>query len=310
MNDRGLAVSAPVSQTSFRDVLLTNAFVRNWKELLQRIYGYEYVGAFARVPRIGARAMLSYLPLLSYTDLRLHDVPPLVAAAGKRPYQIRVLDPACDTFADGDTVTMRIDLRKPAVGDVHGAIAKRTRRYLRDLDGADFSLQIGTDARLAHDFSEVFREVMHRLGTPPFPERLFRLLPELCDARFYVVYRKAEAVAAAVVIHDDELAWVPWSGTRQAFLEERPGLIMYWAAIREAYEAGRAAFDFGRSPYGSGTYEFKLRWAASPVKVTTVSSEPDAVYEKYALASRVWKRLPQSVTDRVGPVLCRYLADL
>jgi hypothetical protein len=34
------------------------------------------------------------------------------------------------------------------------------------------------------------------------------------------------------------------------------------------------------------------------------------VYAKYEGAARVWKRLPQPVADRVGPVLCRYLADL
>ncbi len=294
----------------FREVMLTGGFIESWKALLARVYGYGFDGPFARVPQIAARSVLSYLPLLNYTDLPRERVAELVERAGGRPYQIRILEPRDEDFHAGDTVTMRIDLRKPSLDGVHAGIAKRTRRYLRDLESADFTLRTGRDARLAHDFSEVFREVMHRLGTPPFSERLFRVLPELLDARYYVMYRANDAVAAAVVIHDEHLAWVPWSGTRHAYLDERPGLAMYWAAIRDAYEAGRTAFDYGRSPYGAGTYEFKLRWGAVPVKIATVTSRADDVYKKYELAARVWKRLPQAVTDRVGPVLCRYLADL
>ncbi len=303
-------VSIAATEPGFRDVMLTGAFIERWKELLRRVYGYSFTGPFARVPQIAAPSVLSYLPLLSYTDALPEQVPELVERAGRRPYQVRILDPRYDDFRAGDTVTMRIDLRKPALEGVHAGIAKRTRRYLRDLESADFTLRTGRDARLAHDFSEVFREVMHRLGTPPFSERLFRTLPEVLDARYYVMYRANEAVAAAVVLHDERLAWVPWSGTRHAFLDERPGLPMYWAAIRDSYEAGRTAFDYGRSPYGAGTYEFKLRWGAVPVKVSTVTSAPEDVYAKYELAGRVWKRLPRFVSDRVGPVLCRYLADL
>jgi hypothetical protein len=299
-----------VADRPFREVMLSGDFIERWKALLVGVYGYGFDGPFARVPQIAGRSVLSYLPLLNYSDLLPGRVPELVARAGGRPYQIRLLDPAYEAFEPGDTVTMRIDLRKPTFDEVHAGIAKRTRRYLRDLESADFTLRTGRDAGLAHDFSEVFRDVMHRLGTPPFSEKLFQRLPELLDARYYVMYRAGAAVAAAVVLHDEHLAWVPWSGTRHAFLDERPGLPMYWAAIRDAYEAGRTAFDYGRSPYGAGTYEFKLRWGAAPVKVTTVTSQAQDVYTKYELAARVWKRLPRGVTDRVGPVLCRYLADL
>ncbi len=310
MSSGGRVLATGAGGPGFREVMPTGAFIERWKELLRRVYGYAFDGPFARVPRIAAGSVLSYLPLLNYTDLTAEQVPQLVARAGRRPYQLRVLDPGYAGFQAGDTVTMRIDLRKPALDDVHAGIAKRTRRYLRELESADFTLRVGGEAGLAHDFSEVFRDVMHRLGTPPFSERLFRTLPELLDARYYVMYRKNQAVAAAAVVHDERLAWVPWSGTREAFLDERPGLPMYWAAIRDAYAAGRTAFDYGRSPYGAGTYEFKLRWGAAPVKVSTVTSEREDVYTKYELASRVWKRMPRAVTDRVGPVLCRYLADL
>jgi len=295
--------------TPFREVLPTADFIARWRAFVRDVYGYAEQGPFLRVPRIAGRAVLSYLPLLNYTDVSPDGVPELAALARGRTYQVRVLTPHDGEYRAGDTVTMRIDLRKPSFDDVHAAIAKRTRRYLRDVQRAGFELRVGTDPRLVHDFSEVFRDVMHRLGTPPFSERLFRALPAFMDARFYVMYRGVEAASAAVVVHDAALAWVPWSGTRFAYLEERPGLPMYWTALRDAYEAGRTTFDFGRSPYGAGTYEFKERWGAVPVKIVTAGAA-SAVYAKYALASRVWKRLPRSVTDRVGPALCRYLPDL
>ena len=84
---------------------------------------------------------------------------------------------------------------------------------------------------------------------------------------------------------------------------------MYWQAIREAYEAGKTIFDYGRSGYGGGTYEFKTRWGAVPVKIDVLTPRQQEVYSKYKLASVLWKRLPRVAVDTVGPRLCRYLPD-
>jgi len=292
------------------DATLTPEFCDRWRELLRRLYGYRFDGPFAVVPTLTGRRVLTHLPLLSYTALRRAEAEGLVREAGRRPYQIRVLNPDYHDFRKNDTVTMRIDLRKESLDAVRAGIASRTRRYLREVERQDFTLRTGSDPRLVRDFYRAFSDVMHRLGTPVFPLRLFELLTELLQARYYVVYRGETVAAAAVTVHDEEIAWVPWSGTVAAFLEVRPGLLMYWRAIQEAHAAGRTIFDYGRSGYESGTYEFKTRWGAVPVKIDILTPRPQNVYSKYELASDLWKRLPRAVAGTVGPFLCRYLPDL
>ena len=68
-------------------------------------------------------------------------------------------------------------------------------------------------------------------------------------------------------------------------------------------------FDFGRSSVGDGTYRFKRRFGAVPTPVLWLSDKQADLYARYAMAQRLWRRCPDFVTDRLGPRLCRYLAD-
>ncbi len=299
-----------IGAMSLHDSTLTPEFCAQWTELLQQLYGYRFDGPFAIVRSLNGRATLSHLPLLTYTSLKRAAAESLASAAGSRQYQIRVLNPDYKSFRKHDPVTMRIDLSRENIGAVQAAVSKRTLRYLREAEQAGFEVRSGVESRLVEDFHGVFCEVMHRLGSPPFSIRLFRLLGEIFRARFHVVYSGTSVAAAAVVLHDREIAWVPWSGTATAFLDRRPGLLMYWRSIQEAYSAGKILFDFGRSGYESGTYEFKLRWGAIPVKVDTLAPHEVELYSKYQLASRLWRHLPRAAADSIGPVLCRYLPDL
>lgn len=278
--------------------------------MLRKLYGYRISGQFLEVPTLTGKKVLSHLPLLNYASVSVPEAHGLAAAAGRRPYQIRVLNGSYTEFKQHDTVTMRIDLRRESSDDVYAGISKRTRRYLKDLERHDFNVESGKDKAFASNFYSVFQDVMHRLGTPAFPLRLFELLPAYVDTRFYLAYFQQQLAAAAVVIYDEDIAWVPWSGTLSTFLEHRPGLGMYWSAIKDAHGAGKGIFDYGRSGYEAGTYEFKLRWGALPVKIDILSDSVQKPYEKYEAASSIWKKLPRLVTDAVGPALCKYLPDL
>ena len=298
------------SPLSLPDAVLTTRFCQRWSELLRRLYGYRFEGPFAVVPGLLGRAVLSYLPLLNYADLDLGQARALAASARGRPYQIRVLNPGYRDFHRDDTVTMRIDMLGKSLDTVYREIGPRIRRYIREKEREGYVLRVGNGRELVHGFYEVFREIMHRVGTPVFPMRLFELLVEMFEARYYVVFKGDTRTAACVVLHDDTIAWMPWGGTRDAFVEQRPALLIYWGAIQEAHAAGKGILDLGRSGYESGTYVFKTRFGAVPTKIDILTPRAENPYAKYDLISRVWARLPGSIVNVAGPPLCRYLADL
>ncbi len=131
----------------------------------------------------------------------------------------------------------------------------------------------------------------------------------MLDARILVVRNHAdgEALASLFWLRDGLLAWMPWLGTRLRV--DRPGDLLVWGLIEHALDAGADIVDFGRSSVGGGGYRFKRGFGAVPIPVLWLSDRPTDLYHRYAPAQKLWRTLPKVVTDRLGPRLCRYLAD-
>lgn len=287
------------------------AFVERWRALLVELYGYAAVEHALLVPGVLQGKTAVYLPLLNYSDLSLAQGLALQQRLHGRAHQIRVLDPAQDRFEPNDTVTMRLDIAGLSAEQVFGQrIPSKCRNQIRKSQKVGLSFNEGADPQTVHDFHRVFALTMHRLGSPVLPRKLFDLLAARMDARFLLAYLDGQPVAGLCLLMDQHLAWVPWAGSVFAHRALCPNHLVYWRAVQLAVLAGAEVFDFGRSGYLSHTFAFKNEWGAKPVRIVTLASQTDDVYAKYALASSVWKRLPAPLVDRVGPVLCKYLADL
>ncbi len=286
-------------------------FIEKWKFVLKGLYGYRFYEEFAVVPSLWGKKTYSYLPLLNYTDRTNRQVTDLLGKLEKKDYQMRVLNPEFNKFQDFDTVTMRIDLQKKDVEELFQMVAsKRNRRYIRQQSSENSVVKKGNSDELIQAFYDIFADVMHRHGTPVFSRRLFELLSKNLEATYYVQYYGNIPQSAAVILDDREISWIPWSGTRSQYLADRPGLIMYWETIKDAFLKNKLIYDFGRSSYGGGTYIFKKRWGAVPVKIDIIQPKPDNVYKKYSYVSRVWKIIPSGFARWLGPKVCKYLSDL
>ena len=309
-----LAIIGPDRENSMEelfDITHSSEFVERWKLLLKDVYGYEFFGDFAVVPSFFGKKTYSYLPLLNYTDKKGHQVSEMLESVKDKDYQIRMLNPQHKDFLDSDPVTMRIDLQKKNVEELfRTSVSKRTRRYIQNLSSDKTAIKKGNSDGLIKDFYDIFADVMHKHGTPVFPRRLFEILSGTLETTFYVLYDDAVPKAGAVIIDDREISWIPWSGTHSRYVENRPGLPVYWETIKDAFLKRKRVYDFGRSRYGGGTYVFKTRWGAVPVKIDIIRPKASDIYTKYSTASRAWKKMPPGVTRWLGPKICRYLSDL
>jgi hypothetical protein len=92
-------------------------------------------------------------------------------------------------------------------------------------------------------------------------------------------------------------------------------MLLYWAMLEYGCEKGYKKFDFGRSTPDEGTYNFKAQWGARPeplnwVNIQLNGDRPENVITedpKFQMASRIWRRLPVSVTRGVGPRIRKYI---
>jgi FemAB-related protein (PEP-CTERM system-associated) len=195
------------------------------------------------------------------------------------------------------------------------AIPRKQRRMTRQGVKHGLRVEIGRDH--LDEFYEVYAQSLRNLGSPAFPRRLLRSVFEAFDkeCEILTVWHAGRIVAGVMTLfYQDQILPYYGGALREAF-PYAVNDFMYWELMRYAARTGYRIFDFGRSCEGSGSYDFKRHWGFEPVPLpyqyvllgghhlpNLSPSNP-----RFALAGRVWKHLPLAVTNRLGPVLTRYL---
>lgn len=287
-------------------------FIRRWMALLRECYGYEERGPYCIVRDVLRREVYSYLPLLNYTDKTSAVLRDELTALRGRRYRARAINPDVDQFENNDPVVMRLPLHTAsgAVDLWRAYFDAKLRNQIRKSEKSGLRVVASQERVQVDDFYHLYRTRMHRLGSPALGRDVFVALIRHTDARYYVAYLNDRPAAGLVLVRDGPLVWVPWAASDRALGTYCPNHAAHWRAIQDAQQQGYTVFDFGRSPYRGETYNFKKQWGAIAVKVDILQPRAEDVYNKYAYAAAVWRRLPAVLVDRIGPALCRHLPEL
>jgi hypothetical protein len=140
---------------------------------------------------------------------------------------------------------------------------------------------------------------------------LLRRFPEYC--RLIVVDCRGKPAAAGFVVMYNGRAEIPWAA---CLAEAKPlgfNMKLYWEVLSFVVSQGCSSFDFGRSSVDAGTYKFKLQWGAQPLQLHwhrwEKHASPDAAHASAGggklteLLSRVWRKMPVQVANRIGPFI-------
>ncbi len=189
---------------------------------------------------------------------------------------------------------------------------KRVEKLKLGVDVSD-----ATDPAALADLCAVYSENMRDLGSPTHGRRFFgELVSHLHDRLSLIrVASNGRVVAAGLAMNFRGWMTLPWTG---ATAQARPVYAtnaLYWAGIRLGIESGCHTFDFGRSTFGSGIFEFKRQWGPTPVQPywSTLYLSPRAASPRQRKSlqtiSRLWRYLPLSVARAVGPGLRRGISN-
>ncbi len=288
-------------------------FVSAWRSVYCAAYRWRQEGRFAVVPALLRPPVLSYLPGLDHSDLEVAEARALSRELAGRRHSLRVLGAPVpeESLAPGAPVVMRLDLAAGGPDPEsrwRGRLRHRTRWALRRA-AARYAVSEEKGPEGLAAFREMLRLALDRNGAPLPPARLHEALVSELDGRILVARSRAdgEVAAAALWFRDGPLAWTPLGGARRA--ADRPGHRVFGALVEQAAAEGAEVLDFGRSPFGGGSYRFKKQFGAVPAPVLFLSDRPGDLRRRYAPALRIWRGLPRAATVRLGPHLCRYLAD-
>lgn len=170
---------------------------------------------------------------------------------------------------------------------------------------------------LLDDFYRVFSHNMRDLGTPVYGKSFFSaILHTFPDQCFLCIIRlSGKSVAGGFLIGFRGTLEIPWASTIKSVNHLSVNMLMYWEILRFAIRNGYSNFDFGRSSQSGGTYRFKKQWGAIPkplywhywLKESMAVPSLNPNNPKYALMIAVWKKLPISLTQLIGPMIIKYL---
>ncbi len=167
------------------------------------------------------------------------------------------------------------------------------------------------------EFYAVFSRCMRDLGTPVYAKAFFSKILDIFPKESQIcVVSHGGAPVAAGFLHGFRCSLeIPWAASDKRYNKLAPNMLLYATVLEYACQQGFQTFDFGRSTPDSGTYRFKEQWGAKPKQLHwyywTNDGRPlpqlNPQNPKYALAIRLWQKLPLIVANVIGPHIVKHL---
>ena len=182
------------------------------------------------------------------------------------------------------------------------------RNRIRKADKNHLSVDMGH--HLLDEFYAVYSQNMRDLAFPVFDKKYFSSILSIFKKQVdIIIVKKRKPMGCMLTFSAGDTLADYYVSTIREYNKYSPNNLLYWTAIKCAIQNGCRFFDFGRSQYGSGTFEFKKRWGAKentlyyhyPYQrndsMPSVSNEA----KKLKTAMNIWKRLPLSIANFLGP---------
>ena len=167
-------------------------------------------------------------------------------------------------------------------------------------------------------FFALYSDNVLRHGTPALPKRFFQTLLEVFgkDCEILTVTTADGKLLSSVLsfyFRDEILPY--YAGDDLAARDLAANDFKYWELMRHACARGCRIFDYGRSKAGTGPFSFKKNWGFEPMPLSyeyrlfkrDEIPQNNPLNPKYRAFIAMWRRLPISVANRLGPVLVRNL---
>ncbi len=197
------------------------------------------------------------------------------------------------------------------------AVPRKQRAEIRKSLKLDLDVSIGRSQHDRDMHFAVYAESVRNLGTPVFPRSLFDAMLDIFEsADILTVSHQGQPVSSVLSFYNDDAVMPYWGGGLFAARNLRANERMYFELMLHARERGMARFDFGRSKTDSGPYNYKKNWGfePQPLKYANWTAPGHAARDinpnstAYSAKIELWKKLPLSVANRIGPFLAKGLA--
>ncbi len=167
-------------------------------------------------------------------------------------------------------------------------------------------------------FFALYADNVHRHGTPPLAKHYFEALRRTfgSDAEVLTVLdAQGKPVSSVLSFYFKDEVLPYYAGDCLEARDLAANDFKYWELMRRACERGVRLFDFGRSKQGTGPFDFKKNWGFEPAPLAyeyclyrrASIPENTPLNPKYRALIALWRRLPISLANLIGPHLVKGL---
>jgi len=317
----------------------THCHLWGWKSIVERELGHECIYLAARssdgqlagvlpIVRVQSRLFGHYLismpflnaggPLGEERAVRQLVDRAVELAEGQRVdlLELRSTKPRpLDLPVSHRKITVVLDLPAQQPRRLWDGLAAKVRNQVRKPLKEGISVRFGRDQLGA--FFEVFSRHMRDLGTPTQARGLFEAIADTFpagDVWFGCAYLGPRAIAAGCGFRWGTAFEMTWASALAAYKTSAANMLLYWAFLERATEAGLQVFDFGRCTPGSRTHRFKRQWGGVDVPLWWYqrvagqrAATPSPDDRAFSWGPRLWKRLPLPIANLLGPRVVRLI---
>ncbi len=195
------------------------------------------------------------------------------------------------------------------------AIPRKQRAMVRKGIKNELSGEVDTDV---NRFFHLYADNVKRHGTPAMPKKYFQALKKefgsSCEI-LTVVDKSGNPLSSVLSFYFKNEVLPYYAGDDESARHLAANDFKYWDLMSRAARRGIQIFDYGRSKNGTGSYAFKKNWGFVPTQLHyeyqlyKISKIPqnNPSNKKYELMINLWKKLPISVANFIGPHIVKNL---
>ena len=320
----------------------THFHLHGWRTVIERVFRHECIYLAARdsatskivavLPLVRVRSLifghfLVSMPFVNYggplgSDDGIRALTAEATAIAERTrvglLELRSRVPLpVDLPVSHRKLTVVLDM-PPEPGALWSSLPAKLRSQVKRPRKEGVEVRFGTDQ--LEPFHNVFAHHMRDLGTPAQSKEFFQAIADVFpdDVHFAVAYHQDQPIACGCGFLWNGEFEITWASALRSHKAMSPNMLVYWELMDRMVGAGARLFNFGRCTKDSGTYRFKMQWGgreeplwwyqqARNANGTGEASTPSPDHGVFALATRVWQRLPVPVASRLGPRVVRFI---
>jgi hypothetical protein len=197
---------------------------------------------------------------------------------------------------------------------------KRTIQYsIRKAEKAGIEVVEGRDESAIDEFYRLNQLTRKKHGVPCQPKAFFMaLLPILLKNKGFIIFARYEGriVAGSFFLTCGTQMFYKYNASDPDALRKiTPNHLITIQAIRKGISEGYRLIDFGRtSPDNEGLMRYKAMWGMEatefpyyyfPGIIGAATTKEKGL--KYRMITTVWRLMPDSILDKLGPTIFRHL---